>query len=315
MTTQVAEERASGDRQPDRAAGAGAAMLRSGVSRLALVGVWIVMIGLYSILIPHLFLTSSTFTSIFNSQQILVFLTASLLCTIIVGEFVDLSVPSVLCLSATIVPVLVAQHGWNIWLGCFAAVGVALLVGAIQGGLVVYLGVNTIVVTLGMSTFLLGIALWISNLNYATGLSTGFSEVDLANVFGLPISFYYGVAMMVVFAYILAFTPLGRHMRFVGANREVSRLAGIRVNRIRFGAFVMAAFIAGLGGVIAAGGPRWIQPDRRANLPAADVRRDLPGDRGGAAGQVQPARDLGRHLFPGHGNPWARTVRRRQLGV
>ncbi len=60
--------------------------------------------------------------------------------------------------------------------------------------------------------------------------------------------------MMVVFAYILAFTPLGRHMRFVGSNREVSRLAGIRVNRIRFGAFVMAALVAGVGGVIAAAG-------------------------------------------------------------
>lgn len=232
----------------------GAALLRTGGSRFALVGVWILMIGLYTLLKPGQFFTSATFTSIFNSQQVLVFLTCSLLCTIIVGEFVDLSVPSVLSLAATIVPVLVVQHGWNTWLACAAAIAACLAVGAIQGALVVYMGVNTIVVTLGMSTFLLGIALWISNLNYVTGLSNGFAQIDLANVFGLPVSFYYGIAMMVVFAYILAFTPLGRHMRFVGSNREVSRLAGIRVNRIRFGSFVMAALVAGVGGIIAAAG-------------------------------------------------------------
>ena len=41
--------------------------------------------------------------------------------------------------------------------------------------------------------------------------------------------------MALAFAYVLGFTPLGRHMRFVGASREVSRLSGVRVNRIRFG--------------------------------------------------------------------------------
>jgi ribose transport system permease protein len=39
-------------------------------------------------------------------------------------------------------------------------------------------------------------------------------------------------------------------MRFVGANREVSRLAGIRVGRLRFGSFTAAGLIAGIGGVI-----------------------------------------------------------------
>jgi ribose transport system permease protein len=256
LVTPETDDKVTGPKSPKTgtAGRSGLAMLRTGSSRFALVGVWILMIGLYAILSPSLFPTSSTFTSIFNSQQVLVFLTCSLLCTIIVGEFVDLSVPSVLCLAATIVPVLSVQHGWSIPLACAFALAVCLVVGALQGALVVYMGVNTIVVTLGMSTFLLGIALWISNLNYVTGLPSSFANIDLANVFGLPISFYYGIAMMLVFAYILVFTPLGRHMRFVGSNREVSRLAGIRVNRIRFGAFVAAALVAGVGGIIASAG-------------------------------------------------------------
>jgi ribose transport system permease protein len=115
----------------------------------------------------------------------------------------------------------------------------------------VVVGVNTIVVTLGMSTFLLGISLWISNLNTVSGLPSSFSQIALFSIGGLPISFYYGVVLILGFAYVLAFTPLGRHMRFVGANREVSRLSGIRVQRIRIGAFVFAGLFSGIGAVIA----------------------------------------------------------------
>ena len=56
---------------------------------------------------------------------------------------------------------------------------------------------------------------------------------------------------MAGFAYLMAFTPLGRHMRFVGASREVRRLPGVRVNRIRFGSFAAAGALSGVGTVIA----------------------------------------------------------------
>lgn len=222
-----------------------------GGSRFAVVGVWILMIAVYGALEPARFLTPDSFHTIFSSQQALVFLTGALLCTICVGEFVDLSVASILGLSAVIVPVLVTQHGWSVWLASIVAICVGLAAGLVNGALIVYLGVNTIVVTLGMGTFLLGIALWISKLTAVSGLSTGFSHIALTNLAGLPLSFYYGVALMLVFAYVLNFTPLGRHMRFVGANREVSRLAGVRVERIRFGSFVCAGTICGLGGMLA----------------------------------------------------------------
>jgi ribose transport system permease protein len=77
------------------------------------------------------------------------------------------------------------------------------------------------------------------------------SRSALTSVGGLPISFYYGVVLVAGFAYLMAFTPLGRHMRFTGASREVSRLSGVRVNRIRFGSFVAAAALSGVGAVIA----------------------------------------------------------------
>lgn len=225
-------------------------------SRYAVVGVWIALAGLYAALIPQTFLTQGTFRTIFGSQQnqALIFLTAALLCTIIVGEFVDMSVASNFGLAAVTVSVLNVNHDWNVWIGSVVAIVVATMVGVVNAYLIVRLGVNTIVVTLGMGTFLLGVGLWATNMTTVFGLPKDFSQITLFTVFGLPVGFFYGLFLMLIFAYILRFTPLGRNMRFVGENREVSRLAGVRVTRIRFGAFVMAGLIAGIGGVLAAAG-------------------------------------------------------------
>lgn len=257
----------SGESAPDTAEGPSTGGVREGeaprngsvlgaLSRLgargAVVLVWLALICLYGALEPDLFLTTGTFQTIFGSQQALVFLSIALLCTICVGEFVDLSVASVFGLCAVAMTVLTVEHGWGPWAASAAAVALGAGCGAVNGLLVVRLGVNVIVVTLGMGTFLLGIALWTTDLLPVSGIDREFSRIALEPVLGLPLSFYEGLLLVLVFAYVLHLTPLGRNMRFVAANREVSRLAGVRVDRIRFGAFVAAGTICGLGGALAA---------------------------------------------------------------
>ncbi|MEV6967418.1 ABC transporter permease [Hamadaea sp. NPDC051192] len=251
------------DAAPNQAA-ATPASVRTGpgwFARLAVVGVWVLLAALFAVLVPETFLTEGTFRVVFGSQQALVFLTAALLCTIVVGEFVDMSVASNFGLAAMLVAVLTVNHQWNVWAATAVAVAVSLAVGAVNGWLVVKVGVNTIVVTLGMGTFLLGIALWLGDLMPVSGLPSSFKHISLQPVLGLPISFFYGLALMGGFAYLLRYTPLGRNMRFVGENREVSRLAGIRVARVRLGAFTIAGLIAGIGGVLSAAATGGFDPN------------------------------------------------------
>ena len=219
-------------------------------ARLAVVGIWGLLVLAYGLAEPKVFLTQGTFRTIFGSQQALVFLCAALLCTVCVGEFVDLSVASVFGMAAIVVSVLNVHHGWGVWTASLAAILVAVGCGVVNGVLAVYVGVNTIVVTLGMGTLLLGLALWVSDLQPVSGLPISFSDFALHTFLGLPAAFWEGLALMLVFAYVLHLTPLGLHMRFVGASREVSRLSGVRVNRLRFGAFVVAGLISGMGGVL-----------------------------------------------------------------
>ncbi|WP_246887880.1 ABC transporter permease [Streptomyces sp. GESEQ-13] len=232
-------------------------------SRFAVIGVWIALAVLFSVLRPDTFMTSGSLKVIFGSQNqsALVFLTAALLCTIIVGEFVDMSVASNFGLAAIMLTILHVNHGWNVWAAVLAALVLSTAVGAVNGWLVVKVGVNAIVVTLGMGTFLLGIALWVSDLMPVSGLPSGFKDIALQPVAGLPVSFFYGLALMLGFAYVLHVTPLGRTMRFVGESREVARLAGVRVTRLRIGAFTTAGLIAGVGGVLSAAATGGFDPN------------------------------------------------------
>ena len=227
-------------------------ILISHAARFAFLGAWVIMVLIFWRLEPN-YITLTTAKAVFSGEQALMFLSLALMLTLVVGE-IDLSPPATLGLAATIVMVLSVLHGMNVVQASIIAIAAATLVGVINGILVVGLGVSPFVVTLGTNTFVLGIAMAISGLRSIAGLSQTFAKISSTRYGGLPISFYYGVIGAVAFAYLLYRTPLGRQMRFVGANRSVARLAGIRVKRIRFLAFVGAAAISGVGGVIMVAG-------------------------------------------------------------
>jgi ribose transport system permease protein len=227
------------------------------------------MILAFALAAPGRFLTLGTFQTIFGEQQAYVFLVLALTCTLLVGEF-DLSIASMLGLAATLVPELAGVHHVNIVLACVVAVAACAGAGLANAVLVVLVGINPFVTTLGMATLLEGITLWVSNMSTVGGLSLADAKVAITQFLGLPVSFYYGLALTAIFAYIMSFTPLGRYMTFVGANREVARLAGIRVRRIRMGAFISAGILCGAGGVIAVLGLGGYDPTSSATylLPA-----------------------------------------------
>jgi ribose transport system permease protein len=156
------------------------------------------------------------------------------------------------------------------WLAVIIALAVGATAGGVNAFVIVKLAIDPIVTTLGMSVLLLGIAQAISNLVAVTGLSSGLANAAVYNVLGLPISFYYGLIVAITFAVVLAFTPLGRHMTFVGANREVARLSGIKVQRIRYGAYIFSGLSSGVAGVLLAASVGGFDPSTSGSylLPA-----------------------------------------------
>jgi ribose transport system permease protein len=130
--------------------------------RYALLAAWAVTCVVFGILRPDTFLTTSNFTTIFGSQAILVVLTLALLVPLTAGDY-DLSVAATMGLSAMTLAILNVNHHWSIGAACLAALGIGLLVGLINGALVVLLDIDSLIATLGSSTFIAGVILWISN--------------------------------------------------------------------------------------------------------------------------------------------------------
>lgn len=222
---------------------------RQFASRYALLGVWLLMAAIYAIVTPNLFLRTATMQTIFGSQSVVLFLALASLSTFVVGEF-DLSFAGVMGLSATIIPVMTSLHHTNIWLASVIAMAASLGAGLLNAFFIITLRVPSLVVTLGTASLYLGIAELISNSNTVAVADRGFSKIALYNVAGLPVSFYYGLALALLFAYVMYWTPFGRHVAFVGANRDVARLAGINVDRIRALSYVIDSLIAGFGGLL-----------------------------------------------------------------
>ena len=219
------------------------------LSRWAILGVWVAMAAVFVAVEPSAFLQIGTLQTIFGSQEALIFISLGLIATLIAGEF-DLSFASMQGLAATLVPVLVVNDHWAVLPACVVAVLATVMAGAVNGFLVVRVGVDRIVVTLGMANVLLGLALLLANSSTVSGLPGSFATIANTTILGLPVSFYYGLGATLLFAYMIRFTPVGRHLTFVGANREVSRLAGVRVPEIRFASYVVSGLCSGVGGVL-----------------------------------------------------------------
>jgi ribose transport system permease protein len=221
--------------------------------RWALLVAWGVVVLVFSLIKPDTYPTSGNFQTIFGSQAVLLVLTLGLIVTLTAGDF-DLSIASNMSLSAMIIAVLNTQHGWPILPAIIFAVVAATTLGLLNGGLVVLVGVDSFIVTLGSGTIALGVVQWISHGNNITGVANGLTEWTIGNrIAGISLIFYYGVAATLLLFYVFEFTPLGRRLLFVGRGRSVSRLSGLRVSRIRWGAFIVTGFMAGLAGVMYAG--------------------------------------------------------------
>jgi ribose transport system permease protein len=217
--------------------------------RYLLIVIWLGLFLVFAAAEPSLFLNAATITAIFNSSDIYILLGLAALIPLFVGEF-DLSVPYIMGLSATVVPVAFTTWGLPIEVAVILAVLSALAAGILNAFFIVRLKVDPLITTLGTGTVFLAISYAIADSHPASGLTSDFALISITKIAGLNASFWYGLILAFVLAYILSFTPLGRRMRFVGTNREVSRLAGILVNRIRYGSYIFGALIAGVGGIL-----------------------------------------------------------------
>jgi ribose transport system permease protein len=218
--------------------------------RFALPVVWVLVIVVFSLVEPSSFPTVGNVANVFGSQEVLFVLTMAVLIPSIHGDF-DLSLGSVAGLTAMVAAILNVNDHVNILLACLAGVVIAVVAGVINGVIVVTFDNDPFIVTLGTMTALTGVTYWISHSQTIGVVSTSLTNwLFTKELFAIPLEFYYGLVLLAVVWYFFTLTPAGQRASFVGQSRDVARLSGIRVNRMRLGAYIIGAAVAGLAGIV-----------------------------------------------------------------
>ncbi|MDF2443066.1 MAG: ribose transport system permease protein [Subtercola sp.] len=222
---------------------------KAGVSRFSGLYIAVILLVLFSILLPQTFPTFNNLMGIADAQVITAIAAFALLLPMAAGSF-DLSVAAMLGFASVSVAYL-QSNGVEPVTAIVIVLVIGAIVGAINGFVVLNLGVDSFIATLGMSSILAAFTYWLTGgLQIVDGIAPGFLAIARTKAFGVPLTILYLIVIALILWFVLEFRPFGRHLYAVGGNRTAARLAGLNVNRVTRFSLIIAGFLAALAGVL-----------------------------------------------------------------
>jgi len=192
-------------------------------------------------------------TDVFNRAAPIGIVAAGMTFVVISGNL-DLSVGSMMSFSTIVVLDLHDKIGPE--LAIPAMVMMTLCLGAVNGFLVGYLKLNSLIVTLGMLSAIHGLTLTYSggqNMDIADKAGTWFSVFGRGSVLGIPVPILIFGLLSAILGAVLAKTPFGRKIYAVGGNGVAATFSGIRRARVVFSCYLISSFCVATAGLIQAG--------------------------------------------------------------
>jgi len=176
---------------------------------------------------------------------------------------------------------------------------VALLLGALNGVIIVGGRLQPFIVTLAMMVGALGAARLTAGQDsavlpvYTGSNATADFEILRSMAWGIvPVPGLFFLAAIIIFGALLRFTAFGRYVYAIGGNEEAALLAGIRVARVKLAAYLFSGMLAGIAGVLFVAQYRQGKPDAGTGLELDAIAAvviggtSLMGGRGGLAGTL-----------------------------
>lgn len=213
-----------------------------------LLAVFLVTLALNASFAPE-FLTMQNQINLFqlSIEKIIVALAMTL---IIVNAEIDLSVASVMGLSAVVFAWLLNQ-GWGGGSAALVCLGVGLLAGGINAVLVARVGIPSLVVTLAMMIGYRGFARVLVKDQSLGNFPAWVTDLGQKGLIGpLPLSLVLFFVLLIVLGVLLHRTGFGRQVVVIGTNAEVARFSGLDVAKVKTVLFVLSALVAALAGML-----------------------------------------------------------------
>lgn len=163
---------------------------------------------------------------------------------------IDLSVGSVIAVSAMTGAKLAVTYPDQLWLAVAAAIGVGILAGFINGIIISRLNVAPFVATLGMLTAGSGVAYVIGDGAPINGLPAEYGKIANTEILGLQAPVIVMIVGFIVLATVMKRTAFGLRVYAVGGNRVAADVAGVNTQRTLTAVYVISGALAGVSGVI-----------------------------------------------------------------
>jgi ribose transport system permease protein len=165
---------------------------------------------------------------------------------------IDLSPGSNVALTTCMLAILVKNEGLPLAVGVLLILVLGAGLGFVNGFLSTYGRLPSFIVTLATLSVYRGLAFLVTNGSPIFSVSPDLNTVFYGSLLGVPLPFYYVVTLYILALVFLRHTITGRAIYAVGGNESAARLSGIRVNRTRLIAFVIAGVMASIGGLLTA---------------------------------------------------------------
>jgi len=194
------------------------------------------------------FLTRSNMSNVIRQVTMNMFLSCGL-CIVIIYGAIDLSVGSVLGITACFCAGFMDRFGLPWYIAMICAMFFGVLFGAFSGLLVSRTTIPPFIITLAMMNIGRGVCRVYTNAKTIVISDQNYIFLGTGSVYGIPIQVLWMAAALLLTAFILKRTILGRHIYAVGGNHQAAIYSGINVKMVGLFVFMYSSFMASLAGI------------------------------------------------------------------
>ena len=212
----------------------------------------LLLILMFSVLLPDTFPTLLNLRSILADKSIIAMLSLAAMLPMVTGK-IDLTVGYGIVLWHVLAIALQTKMGLSWPAACIVVLLLGCFLGLLNGVLVEVARIDSFIATLGTGTVIYATALWhTGGRQVVAQLDPAFYAINSTFLFGLPITAYYLLALTLVLWVLLEYLPIGRFLYAIGANPRAATLNGIPVARYTMGAFIASGVLSAFAGVLLA---------------------------------------------------------------
>jgi len=171
------------------------------------------------------------------------------ICLLLVMAEIDLSIGSNMAMAGIIVALGMKYWGISIPLSILFALLITVLIGLVNGLLVVKVGINFLITTLATMGIVRGLVVILAEGGVAF-LPEGFNALGQTKILGLQSPVWVMFVMVIIVGLLLAKHKFFRYMYYIGGNLKAARLIGIPTDRVRIITYMLSGFMSGLAGVL-----------------------------------------------------------------